>query len=125
LVKLLLNEPEAQEVRRLWVEAEAILTAAVTQVEAHAAIARRLPTRRAAFARSELAKRLGEMEIIIVDEALIATACDTADRYKLRALDALHLSAARCLLDPKLLVATWDGELRLAARRAGLAIAPA
>ena len=123
-MKLLLNEPEADEVRGLWIRAETIFSVAVVQVEARAAIARRLPARRAAFARSELSNRLDEMESVVVDDGLITEACEVAHRYKLRALDALHLAAAHRLLDSQLLVATWDSELRTAAQSAGLAIAP-
>jgi hypothetical protein len=124
-VKLLLNEPDAEEARSLWSGADAVFTAAVAEVEARAAIARRLRARSATLARSELAARWSEMEIVLIDEPLLAAAGGTAEQYRLRALDALHLAAARRLFDSQLVFACWDEELRSAARSAGLATAPA
>jgi len=124
-VKLLLNEPEAERARELWWDAEAIFTAAVAEVEACAAIARRLSKGPAAVARSELAMRWTEMEVVPVDDALLAAACAVAERHRLRALDAVHLAAAHRVFDPRLVLATWDAELGVAARSAGFATVPA
>ncbi len=111
--------------RGLWTRADAVVSAAVVRVEARAAIARRLRAREAALARSELSDRLDEIEIVGVDGTLVAAAETVADRYRLRALDALHLAAAHRVSDPTLVVATWDRELRAAAESAGLGVVPA
>jgi predicted nucleic acid-binding protein len=124
-VKLLLNEPAAEQVRTLWSEADSVLSAAIAELEARAAIARRLSSRPAVIARSELAARWSEMEIVPLGEPLLAAAGDTADAHRLRALDAVHLAAALSLRDPTVVFATWDGELAHAARGAGFATIPA
>ena len=124
-MKLLLNEPAAEQARQLWSEADSVFTAAVAELEARAAIARRLSSRPAVIARLELAARWSEMEIVPLNEPLLAAAGDTAEAHRLRALDAVHLAAALGLHDPTVVFATWDGELAHAARGAGLATVPA
>jgi uncharacterized protein len=102
-----------------------IFTAAVAALEARAAVARRLSTRLAARARSELAVRWLEMEIIPLDEALLVAAGLVAERHRLGALDALHLAAAERVFDSQVIFAAWDAELARAARASGFATAPA
>jgi predicted nucleic acid-binding protein len=112
-------------VRGLWVDAERIFTAAVAAVEARAAVARRLSGRSAVIARSELATRWLELEIIPLDSALLVAAGRAAERHRLHALDALHLAAAERVLDSQLIFAAWDAELTQAAKASGFATAPA
>jgi uncharacterized protein len=42
----------------------------------------------------------------------------------LRANDAIHLASAVALRNPRLIVVSWDADLRRAALEAGLAVAP-
>jgi predicted nucleic acid-binding protein len=100
-----------------------VVSAAVISVVGRAAIARRLHGSAAAEARRELSRRLSAMVALGIDERLLEDAKSVADRYRLRALDALHLAAAQEIRDETLLFATWDGELERAARRAGLTTA--
>lgn len=77
------------------------------------------------FARDDLSARWAEIETIAVDESLLSAAGDVAERYRLRALDALHLAAVNLIADEDTTFASWDEELRRAAIEAGLAVAPA
>ena len=48
-----------------------------------------------------------------------------AERHRLRAGDAVHLASALAQGDRRLVVASWDGELRRGALESGLAVFPA
>ena len=87
-------------------------------------MARRLSGRRASAALRELGLRWSEIDAIAVDDPLVDEAAKIAGRFRLRALDALHLAAASLAPGPKLVMATWDAELRQATRAVGLATAP-
>jgi predicted nucleic acid-binding protein len=89
-----------------------------------AAIARRLRARSAARARALLDHRWEEVETLAVDDRLIGLAGRVVDVHRLKTLDAMHLAAALDTGRPELLFASWDADLRRAARAEGLAIAP-
>jgi hypothetical protein len=124
LVKLLIREAETPTAASLWLEADRVVSAATIIVEARAAVARRLTGRAAARATRELGSRLDAMEVAAIDDALLQLAASTAGRFRLRALDAVHLAAALEIEDESLVLATWDRELARAASSAGLAVAP-
>jgi predicted nucleic acid-binding protein len=124
LVKLLIAEPESADALALWDSADRVVSAATLVVEGHAAIARRLSGRRVARAAEHLERRLDQMELSALDDLLLEDACTVARRFRLPALDALHLAAAARLADESLVFATWDRELSRAARGAGLIVAP-
>jgi predicted nucleic acid-binding protein len=63
------------------------------------------------------------MTMLHLDGPVLARAASVAERHRLRVLDAVHLAAALEAHDSTLLFATWDGELRQAASRAGLTTA--
>lgn len=58
-----------------------------------------------------------------VDEALVRRAGELADEVALRGYDAVHLASAASL-GPATSLVSWDDDLRRAAERTGLAIAP-
>jgi uncharacterized protein len=122
--KLFIAEPGADDVLALWAEADELVTASVTFVEVRSAIARRLRGRARDRARTELTYRWAELVSIDVDDRLLQFAAAATDAHGLRALDAIHLAAARLSADGAFLFGTFDGELRRAARAAGFAIAP-
>ena len=124
LVKLLIRETGSGEARALWDGADRVVSARAILVESHAAIARRLDRRLAAGARRELARRLSAMNLFEVDRRLLDGAAEIAGRYRLRALDSVHLAAALEARDDTLVFATWDAELAQAALSAGLRVAP-
>lgn len=123
LVKLVIVEAGSSDAAALWAEADDVTSAAVIAVEARAAVARRLRGRAADEARRELSHRLNGMVLLDVDETLLERAAAVTDRFRLRALDAVHLAAATLVRDESLLFASWDGELKHAAEEAGLTVA--
>lgn len=100
------------------------MSASIAYVEVRSAVARRLPHRDSARVRRLVARRWQEIADLAVDDELVRSAGDAAERYRLRALDAVHLAAARRLAEGDFVLATWDRELARAAREAGLAVAP-
>jgi predicted nucleic acid-binding protein len=124
LCKLLLDEPGSREVRELWAEADQIACVTIGYVEVRATIARRLSGRGASRARRQLNEYWQAVVVLAVDDDLVDRAARVADVHRLRALDALHLAAAKQSRDRELVFATWDDELRRAAQNAGLATIP-
>jgi predicted nucleic acid-binding protein len=108
---------------QLWSEADEVVSAGIVAIEARAAVARRLRGVAATGARRQLSVRLSGMALLHLDRVLTAKAASVADRYRLRALDAVHLAAALEVRDSSLVFATWDAEVREAAARAGLVTA--
>ncbi len=97
----------------------------LSDVEVRSAVTRRLAGRRRERARRRLAAQRDEMLIVRLDDLLIEEAGDLAEAHRLRSLDAVHLAAALSLADKTVVLATWDAELKVAARARGLGIAPA
>jgi predicted nucleic acid-binding protein len=121
LGKLIIAEPGSEVVESLWIDADDIACISIGYVEVRAMIARRLVGRATARARRELDERWDGVDEVAVDDRLVELATRITDRYRLRALDSLHLAAAHLIGDADLAIATWDGDLRRAARQSGLA----
>jgi predicted nucleic acid-binding protein len=78
----------------------------------------------AANARRALDAVFEELGLLELDGWVEGAAGEVADRFGLRANDAIHLASALALDDPRVVLVTWDRELAAAARRAELAVAP-
>ena len=129
-MKLVLADEASERVTDLWQDAAGVVAAAIIYVETRAAVAaaaraQRLDRRGLDQARDELEARWRQVDALEVDDELLRAAADAAERFALRALDAVHLAAAIALDEPELVFATWDEDLRRAARASGLAVAPA
>ena len=128
-MKLLLEEDSWEHVSELWTASDEIVSSRLTYVETRAALERarrsdRLPGERLGAVKADFGTRWHEIFAIEPVEPLIVLAADIAERYGLRAYDAVHLASALALEDPELWFLTWDGELSDAASAAGLAVAP-
>lgn len=130
LVKVILEEDGSLEMRSFVEGGEQILCCSLGYVELRAALAaatrsNRVPTEmRASLPRltEELWHRLSEIE---VDRELFAAAAVLAERFGLRAYDAVHLAAAVRWGGPtQLVVACWDTDLRRAAGELGYSLFP-
>ena len=75
-------------------------------------------------ARSDLDRAIASLRIVELDPAVARVAGDVAERFELRALDAVHLASALALGGRETVVMTWDRTLAAAAAIAGLGIAP-
>jgi predicted nucleic acid-binding protein len=130
LIKLLVDEPGAEEARNAYSEADGLRTTAIAHVEATAALARMRKGKR--LSPAQLNRTLDDLENVwrgvfshAVDDALLARAAESARNHSLRAYDAVHLGGALSFAaGEKLDFACWDGELREAARKHGLPLIP-
>jgi uncharacterized protein len=122
--KLVIREPETDEVRALWDEADSVTCLSLGYVEMRSAIGRRVGRRTAVHAWSRLDQRWQRIETLDVDDGLIALAVRAADTHGLRTLDALHLAAALSMRRTEVVVVSYDAELRRASELEGFAVAP-
>lgn len=126
---MLLREEGSNETLALWMRAARIASSRLLYVEARASLAaaarhRRIHRKRVAELRASLDSLVGEIHLIELSPYVAARAGDVAEAYRLTAGDAIHLASA--LSEPtELVMMSWDAELREAAARAGLALAPA
>lgn len=130
LVKLLLrDEGDAVSVRGLIAAVDTTFTSRIAHPEARAALAAarragRLMPREHAKAEGDLDRAMTSLRIVELHPDLARAAGDVAERFALRALDAVHLTSALALGGRDIVVVTWDRGLTLAATTAGLAVAP-
>jgi uncharacterized protein len=130
LIKLFIEERGTADVQRALQAAEAVAVAEITYVEAHSALARmragkRLTRPMFQAKRSELDEFWSGVVVADVSTQVIHRAADLADRYVLRAYDAVQLAAALVVREAdETGFACWDGELRRAARAEHLTLVP-
>lgn len=130
MIKLLVDEPGAEEARSAYSEADGIRTTAIARVEATAALARMRKGKR--LTPTQLSRTLDDLENIwhgifshAVDDALLARAAESARTHSLRAYDAVHLGGALSFAaGEELDFACWDRELREAAQKHGFPLIP-
>lgn len=106
-----------------------LATSRITYVEVRAGIAarrrsRRLSRRGATGAREQLEARWPALDVIELSPPVAGAAGAAAERYGLRAHDAIQLASALLLEERDTVVVTLDDRLRRASRAAGLAVAP-
>jgi len=131
LIKLLVDEPGAEEARRAYSEAGGIRTTAIALVEATAALVRmhkgkRLtPTQLSLDAGAER-EYYNSGSSLAINDGLLTKAAETSRSHSLRAYDAVHLAGALSFAEGEQLdFACWDKELRAAAHDHGLSLLPA
>lgn len=130
LVKLYLAEPQSDTVEALVNSAATIGTSLVTYAEARSALARGIPAGRlsnedhlAAIAAFE--DQWLSLHIVDVNETLVRSAGNLADKHLLRGFDAVHLASAVTLQNELAAVVSFSsahGRLMGAAAAEGLAI---
>ena len=128
VVPLLVDEAGTATAADLWDHADRLVSVALVRVEARAALARanrlgRISALQLHTAKAELEALLDQVDLVVVDEDLIAAAGDVAEVRTLRAYDALHLAAARRADDEDLVLVSGDGALLDAAAALGMATA--
>lgn len=128
VVKLLVDEDDAELARRAWVAADEVVFSRLAEPETRAALAaasrrRRIDAGELRTAKSELVWRLVRGVRIDVSSGICAHAGDLAERHALRGYDAVHLASALAA-GPELLLASWDHDLRSAAQTEGIGLIP-
>jgi predicted nucleic acid-binding protein len=96
--------------------------------ETRAALAQARRTGRATAAQvraaiDELDDRYAQLELVEIDDVLVRQAGELTDSHGLRGYDAVHLAAARRVLDADLVLVAGDRALLAAAESLGLAVA--
>jgi uncharacterized protein len=125
LVKLYLAEDGSDQAMTLFDAAEVAIVNALAFVEVRAALAAavragRLHPDALATAKEDL-QTLRETFAVIDPGGVLDAAADAAERYALRAYDAVHLASALAVAASDLVFVSWDADLSAAAARAGLA----
>jgi predicted nucleic acid-binding protein len=127
LVKLFLAEDGSEQAMTLFAATEVAITNALAFVEVRAALAAAVRAGRLEAAALETAKAdlqaLRERFAVVDPGGVLEAAADTAERYALRAYDAVHLATALAVAGDDLVLVCWDADLSAAASRAGLAVA--
>lgn len=130
LVPLLIAEPSSEVCRRLWDDADAVVTTRLSYVEAAAALAQALRLQRLTEQGHGAARRIldelwSEFDVIDVDDVVVRRAAQLAHHCGLRGYDAVHCASAEQLDDDDLVVAAGDQKLLDACRSLGMATADA
>jgi predicted nucleic acid-binding protein len=125
-IKLIIEEEGSEVAGKLWDQADQLATNQLLYVEARAALAAAHRGRRIANDHYREAARLldelwQQLDAVEIDEPLIATAAQLAERHRLRGYDAVHLASA--LRVGAEVLSSADGQLCEAALAEGLHIA--
>jgi predicted nucleic acid-binding protein len=127
LVKLYLAEDASEQAMTLFAAAEVAIVNALAFVEVRAALAAVVRAKRLKAAAHEAAKAdlqtLRETFAVVDPGGVLDAAAEVAERYALRAYDAVHLATALAVAADDLVFVCWDADLSAAASRAGLAVA--
>lgn len=124
-VPLLIEEPTSSACGDLWDAADALVTTRLTFVEATAALAMaerlgRITREEHEAARERLIELWPELDVVELDEQLMAAAARAAVTHGLRGYDSVHVAAAVAVSDERLVAAAGDGRLLDAWRADGI-----
>jgi predicted nucleic acid-binding protein len=130
LVKLYIAEPQADVMKKLAAEAEAVVACRIAWAEYHAAVSRRAretPADSAAMetARQALARDWPHYVVMEITQAVVEKAGEFADTFALRGNDAVQLAAAHEAMAQSrlpLTFACFDARLSKAAKVLGMAL---
>lgn len=130
LVKLLVEEPGSDVAATLWDEADAVVASRLVVPEVSAALAAavragRLDDTHLNVARGTWHRYLPALRLVELTSEVAANAADLAGELVLGGADAVHLASALALDGGQTVLAAWDRRLWVAARSAGLRVAPA
>lgn len=128
IVPLLINEPTSAAARRLWTEAERVVSVRLAYPEARAALAQgqrmgRITARDLRATVTNLEKLADQIDIIELTADVARAAGDLAEHQSLRGYDAVHLAAALSIQDAALVVVSADRALSEAAANKHLNVA--
>lgn len=115
-VPLLIAEPSSESCRRVWDDADVIVSSRLLYVETAAALAQaRRMNRLTDEAHAECLRLLdrmwSEIDVTEVDEVVVNRAAALADELALRGYDAVHCASAEQLDDEDVVAASGDQRL--------------
>ena len=121
LLKRYIQEPDSDRVDELLSSDSDLVTARHTVVEVRCNLVRQLTPAEATAARGSFSAELAHVSIIELDEATCELAATVAEQTHVRALDALHLGAAR-RMGTAISFLTFDTRQAEAARSLGFRV---
>lgn len=130
LAKILLNEPDGEDLVAVFRAPVSTASAAIAYVELRAAVAAAARQGRVpANQREDYARALEDLWALVdevpVEAGLIRQAGNLAEGFGLRGYDAVHLAALQAAGDPgEIVFACWDRTLRGAASGLGYELLP-
>ncbi|WP_163543637.1 type II toxin-antitoxin system VapC family toxin [Occultella kanbiaonis] len=127
LVPLLVAEPTSGVCRRVWADADRIVTSRLTYVEAGAALAMaerqgRVTAAGYGAAWSNLSQIWPDVDVVEVTAEVAANATAFARSRSLRGYDAVHCASAMVLDDPECVAVAGDSKLLAAWHSLGVAV---
>jgi len=125
LLRVYLDEPDADRYEELLVADGAWTSVRVTEVEVRRNLAVRLSVQDRAPAARQFGADWARIAVVEMDATTCGMAADLAEVTSVRSLDALHLAAARRLGGASLTFVTADVRQAQAARSLGLTVSGA
>jgi predicted nucleic acid-binding protein len=112
----------------IWNAADTVASARLIYPETRAALAaaqraKRVPGRALPSVLLSLEERFADLELIELSGIVARAAGAAAERFALRANDAIHLASALAIPE-EVTVSTWGADLRRASLAAGLSVSP-
>ncbi len=125
LVPLVIEEPSSDACRRLWDEADDVVSSRLGYVEVAAALAQarrleRLTPREHNSALRGLDGLWSQMQIAEIDQTLVERAAELAQQFALRGYDAVHAASAEIVNGDGVVAGSGDRELLEAWRGLGV-----
>jgi len=128
LVKLYVEEPDSENIKRRVTESDVVATSLVSYVEARAALARKFREKDLAGSDYETVKAALDRDwdslfVLKLTDALAKMAGNLAEKHGLRGYDSIHLASAlelRKAVASLVLFSSSDARLGKAARMEGL-----
>lgn len=127
VVPILIAEPSSDTCRRVWRDADRLVSSRLTVVEAGAALAmaqrqRRITADEERGAWANFLRIWPDVDVVELTAELAITAAGLATSLALRGYDAVHCAAAAQLRDPDLVAVAGDVRLLDAWRSLGVAV---
>ncbi|WP_020386624.1 type II toxin-antitoxin system VapC family toxin [Kribbella catacumbae] len=127
-VPLLVPEPSSAACRRLWDDADDVITSQLLYVETAAALAlgvrtKRLTREREAEALQVLDRFWSDFYVVEPDDRLVSRAAMLTSQQALRAYDAVHCATAEQVNDSDLIFASGDRQQLKAGEALGFCVA--
>lgn len=125
LVPLVIEEQSSDACRRLWDEADDVVSSRLGYVEAAAALAQarrldRLTPRQQSSALRGLDDLWFQMQIAEIDQTLVQRAAELAQQFALRGYDAVHAASAEIVNGDSVVAGSGDRLLLEAWRSLGI-----
>lgn len=122
LLKRYVAEADSDLAGQLLASDPVLASSWITTVELRRNLARLLTERQLPGVRRQAERDLDRMALVTFDGSVATLACEIAEQFVVRSLDAVHLASAKRLLIDDLAFITFDLRQGEAARRLGLRV---